>query len=189
MVENILGGFTLAKITIISGSPSASSRLNGLIQYIRKQLSQNGHSTALLEVLDLPPEDLVYANFNSPAILAAHELVEQADAVIIASPVYKASYTGVLKSYLDLLPHKALKYKTIMPVFVAGAQSHLLAIDYSLKPVLAAMGGRKYAMSVYATDAMITRTQDEQGAYQFNIDESILLRTDEAIEDLQLLIK
>src|SRR5690606_10856829 len=159
----------LAKITIISGSPHASSRLNGLVQYIRQQLSAKGHSTALLEVLDLPPEDLVYAQFNSPAILAANELVTESDAVIIASPVYKASYTGVLKSYLDLLPHKALNNKVAMPVFVAGAQSHLLAIDYSLKPVLAAMGCRQYAKNIYDTDAMINRSQNEEGIYQFEI--------------------
>lgn len=179
----------MANITIISGSPSDSSRLNGLIQYIRQQLALKGHSTALLEVLDLPPEDLVYARFNSPSILAANELVEQADAVIIASPVYKASYTGVLKSYLDLLPHKALNNKVAMPVFVAGAQSHLLAIDYSLKPVLGAMGCRKYAKNIYATDAMISRTQDDKGSYQFEIDEAILLRADEAIADLESFIK
>lgn len=179
----------MAKITIISGSPSPGSRLNGLIQYMREQLSKKGHNTALIEVLDLPPEDLVYARFNSPAILAAHELVEQADAVIIASPVYKASFTGVLKSYLDLLPHKALKGKVVLPLFIAGAQSHLLAIDYSLKPVLAAMGGRKYAMNVYATDAMINRTQDDNGTYAFEVEEKIVSRMNESIEDLESYLK
>lgn len=179
----------MAKITIISGSPNISSRLNGLIQYMREQLSKKGHSTALIDVIDLPPEDLVYAKFNSPAILAAHELVEEADVIIVASPVYKASFTGVLKSYIDLLPHKAFSGKAILPIFIAGSDSHLLTIDYALKPVLASMGGRKFAMNVFATDAMIIRTQDENGTYTFEVNEKIISRMNDAIEDIELLLK
>lgn len=179
----------MAKITIISGSPNNSSRLNGLIQYMREQLSNNGHSTALLEVIDLPPEDLVYAKFNSPAILAAHELVEQADVIIIGSPVYKASFTGVLKSYIDLLPHKAFSGKVILPIFIAGSDSHLLSIDYALKPVLASMGGRRFVMNVFATDSLIVRSQDENGKYNFEISEKIITRMNDAIEEIEHFLK
>jgi FMN reductase len=58
-----------------------------------------------INVSDLPAEDLISAHFD-PAIQQANELVEKADAIIVASPVYKASYTGVFKTYLDLLPQK-----------------------------------------------------------------------------------
>ena len=178
----------MSKIVLISGSPSNSSRLNGMTNYIREQLSKAGHDTALIQVVDLPPEDLVFSRFSSPSIVAANELVAQADAVIIASPVYKASYTGVLKSYIDLLPQKGLEGKVVLPVFIAGSSSHLLAIDYSLKPVLASMGARLYAKNVYATDNMIEREQDENGNYLFTINPEIITRIDESIKDLIALL-
>ncbi|MCH1932822.1 NAD(P)H-dependent oxidoreductase, partial [Shewanella sp. A25] len=80
------------------------------------------------------------AKYNSEAILATNKKVEEADAVIVASQVYKASFTGILKTYLDLLPQKGLENKIVLPLMLGGTISHLLAIDYSLKPVLASLG-------------------------------------------------
>lgn len=174
----------MSKVVIISGSPSASSRLNGMTNFVRQTLAEAGLQTALIQVVDLPPEDLVYANFNSPSILAANELVEAADAVVIASPVYKASYTGVLKAYIDLLPQKGFEGKLITPVFIAGSMGHLLTIDYALKPVLSSMGARHFTKSVYATDSLIKREQDEQGNYLFTLDEDTKARLAETVQEL-----
>jgi FMN reductase len=54
--------------------------------------------------------------------------------------VYKAAYTGLLKSFLDLLPQYALAGKTVLPLVTGGTPAHVLAIDYALCPVLASMG-------------------------------------------------
>jgi len=67
----------------------------------------------------LPAEDLIKARFDSEAILNANKKVAEADGVIIASPVYKAAYTGILKTYLDLLPQKGFAEKTIFPLLSA----------------------------------------------------------------------
>ncbi|MEK4248832.1 NADPH-dependent FMN reductase [Paenibacillus sp. FSL W7-1287] len=179
----------MSKVVILSGSPSVSSRLNGMVNFVRKTLAEAGLNTAIIEVVDLPPEDLVYANFNSPTILAANELIAAADAVVIASPVYKASYTGVLKAYIDLLPQKGFEKKLIAPVFIAGSMAHMLVVDYALKPVLASMGATHFTKTVYATDDSITREQDKDGQYRFTIEESIKARlqgiADELIEYLK----
>ncbi|URN95523.1 MAG: NADPH-dependent FMN reductase [Candidatus Pristimantibacillus lignocellulolyticus] len=172
------------KVVILSGSPNASSRLIGMTNYIRQSLSDAGFQTAAVNVVDLPPEDLVYTRFNSPHIIAANELIEQADAVIIASPVYKASFTGVLKAYIDLLPQKGFEGKIITPVFIAGSMAHLLSIDYSLKPVLASMGARQYTKSIFATDSSITREQLESGEYVFTIDVDTQSRLSEVVQEL-----
>ena len=63
------------------------------------------------------------ADFNSPAIKQAIAAVEGA-AVIIASPVYKASYSGALKTILDILPQKGLQGKVVLPLFI-GAPSRI----------------------------------------------------------------
>lgn len=174
----------MSRVVILSGSPNISSRLNGMTDYVRQALAEAGMKTALIQVIDLPPEDLVYAKFNSPSILAANELVAAADAVVIASPVYKASYTGVLKSYIDLLPQKGFEHKLIAPVFIAGTMAHMLAVDYALKPMLASMGANHFTKTVYATDDSITREQEQDGQYRFTIAETIQTRLQGIVNEI-----
>jgi len=180
----------MSKIVIISGSPNAGSRLNGMLKHIEQQLAKQNLSADTISVVSLPAEDLVQANFTSEAILTANKKVEEAAAVIIASPVYKASYTGVLKAYIDLLPQKGFLGKIITPIFIGGSMAHLLSIDYSLKPVLASMGAKHYTGSVYAVDSMINRTQDNEGTPVFELSPELIERlnaiTDELLEELVL---
>ncbi|OBZ15386.1 NADPH-dependent FMN reductase [Bacillus sp. FJAT-26390] len=174
----------MPNIVIISGSPNASSRLNGITQYVEQQLHEKDLSVNLITVVSLPAEDLIHARFGSPAIVEANKLVEEADAVIIASPVYKASFTGVLKTFLDLLPQKGLDGKIIAPLFIGGTIAHLLSIDYSLKPVLASMGAKLYVSGVYAVDSQINRTQEPNEAPVFELNEELTLRLTDTVNEL-----
>ncbi len=174
----------MSNIVIISGSPNASSRLNGIVQYVQTKLEAYVQKANLINVVSLPPEDLVYANFAGSAILEANALVEQATVVIIASPVYKASYTGVLKAYLDLLPQKALLGKVVAPLFIGGSMAHLLSIDYSLKPVLSSMGAKVFTSSVYAVDSQVNRTQAPNEAPIFEIVEDLQVRLDSVVDEI-----
>jgi FMN reductase len=166
----------MSKAVIINGSPSQTSRLNGIIQYTEQRLLQAGIEIEHIQVSELPAEDLIKAKFDSKAILNANKKVEEADAIVIASPVYKAAYTGILKTYLDLLPQKGLTGKIIFPLFIGGTISHLLSIDYALKPVLSALGARHILGGVFAVDTWITR--NEQGGY--NLTKDLIDRLDEA---------
>ncbi|MFM1654858.1 NADPH-dependent FMN reductase [Brevibacillus sp. B_LB10_24] len=170
----------MPRIVILSGSISASSRINGVLDYAGKVLSEAGLQVDFVNVRDLPPEDLLSARFDSTAIVQANRLIEQADAVVVATPVYKASYTGVLKAYLDLLPQKGLADKVILPLAVGGTLSHLLMLDYALKPVLAALGAEHVLSGVYAVDSQIQR-DDPQGVV---ISEEIVQRLDRSLDKL-----
>jgi len=145
------------KILIISGSPSLSSRLYGPVQYLQGRLAEEGFVGELLHIVELPPADLVTANFAGVEIREALRKVEEADAIVFASPVYKASYSGVLKTFLDLIPQEGLRDKPVLPIFVGGTIAHLLSIDYSLKPVLNALAARNILGGVYSVDREIER--------------------------------
>jgi FMN reductase len=106
--------------------------------------------------------------------------VEKADAIIVASPVYKASYTGVLKTYLDLLPQKGLAQKIILPLFIGGSIAHLLTIDYALKPVLSVLGARTILAGVYVVDSLVKR--NEQG--QVELATEVKQRLDDSLQEL-----
>ncbi|MGG6439772.1 NADPH-dependent FMN reductase [Saccharococcus caldoxylosilyticus] len=174
----------MSKVVIINGSPSLTSRLNGMIQYVEQRLLQAGIEIEHIQVAELPSEDLIKAKFDSEAILHANKKVEEAEGIIIASPVYKAAYTGVLKAYLDLLPQKGLLGKIILPLFIGGTIAHLLSIDYALKPVLSALGGRYILGGVYAVDTWITRNEQEG----YSLSEDLLHRLDEAVAEFADLI-
>ncbi|WP_204272820.1 NAD(P)H-dependent oxidoreductase, partial [Escherichia coli] len=79
---------------------------------------------------------------REPAIAAAVLAVEQADLVVVSTPIYKAAYSGLLKVFLDLLPPDALRGKLVLPLATGGSPAHVLALDYALKPVLSALGAR-----------------------------------------------
>lgn len=170
----------MAKIVIINGNPSLTSRLTAIIEYVEKVLGASGFEVSRIDVAKLPPEDLIHTKFESEHIVKANGLVAEADAVIIASPVYKASYTGVLKTFLDLIPEKGLAGKIILPLFIGGSLAHLLAIDYSLKPVLSALGGRHILGGVYTVDSQVVR-KDDGG---MEIAEELQSRLYDALEEL-----
>ncbi|MED3666627.1 NADPH-dependent FMN reductase [Geobacillus kaustophilus] len=167
-------------IVILNGNPSSTSRLNGLIEYAEQALRQKGFAIEQIRVADLPADDLVRARFDSPAIAAANQKVEKSHGIIIASPVFKASYTGILKAYLDLLPQKGLQHKVVLPLFIGGSLAHLLAIDYGLKPVLSALGARYLLGGVYAVDQWVKRLHE--GGY--SLPEELTRRLDESISEL-----
>ncbi|HUM17252.1 MAG TPA: NADPH-dependent FMN reductase [Candidatus Nitrosotalea sp.] len=72
-----------------------------------------------------------------------------ADAVLLASPVYRASYTGALKNLLDLTPLEALRAKPVGIVAMGATPHHYLGVDWQLRGVLAWFGALVVPTSVY----------------------------------------
>lgn len=142
-------------ILLLAGSPSAPSRSSRLLQYAGEQLALLGHGHSKIEVRDLPAQALLRADFADAGIQAALQLVAQANAVVIATPVYKAAYSGILKAFLDLLPQFGLTGKLVLPLATGGSQSHMLALDYALRPVLSSLNPKHVLPSIYATEAQV----------------------------------
>lgn len=130
------------------------------MQHIGDKLALQGHRHSKLHVRDLPAQALLHADFGDAAIGRAVALVAEADALVIATPVYKAAYSGILKAFLDLLPQDGLAGKLVLPLATGGSQSHLLALDYALRPVLAALSARHVLASIYATSEQLDWNAD-----------------------------
>jgi len=82
---------------------------------------------------------------------AAVGLIAAADAVLIAAPVYRASYPGVLKNLLDIAPVEALQNKPVGIVAMGGSAHHYLAVDNQLRQVLAWFGALMAPTGIYLT--------------------------------------
>lgn len=167
-------------VLLIAGSPSAHSRTAALLQAAGQRLKFRGAQVETLHVRDLPPQALLLADFGNPSVIRATAQVADADIVVVATPVYKAAYSGVLKVFLDLLPQTALKDKVVLPLATGGSPHHMLALDYALRPVLQSLGAKHILPGIYATDAQVT-LQPEGGVH---ISSDIADRLDEAVNTL-----
>ena len=167
-------------ILLLAGSPSAPSRSTRLLNHVGDKLVQLGHRYARLEVRDLPGQAILRADWNDAQIKAALSTVEEASAVVIATPVYKAAYSGILKAFLDLLPQFGLTDKLVLPLATGGSQSHMLALDYALRPVLSSLNPKHVLPSIYATEAQVTWSE-ESG---LTLDAPIAARVEEGVTQL-----
>ena len=167
-------------VLLIAGSPSDRSRTAALLEATGQRLESRGVQVKRLRVRDLNPQALLLADFGHPSVLGAQELVAQASVLVIATPVYKAAYSGILKVFLDLLPQTALKGKTVLPLATGGSPHHMLALDYALRPVLQSLSAKNILPGIYATDSQVIVTPE--GGYQ--VAEDIGARLDEAVDTL-----
>ncbi len=167
-------------VVSISGSPSQRSRSTWLMQLALTRLEGIAATSTVIMVRDLNAAALLSADTQQPDIRSAADAVAQADLLIVATPIYKAAYSGLLKIFLDLLPMEALRGKTVLPLATGGSSAHLLAMDYALKPVLSALGARDILDGVFAVDAQLV--PHESGGY---VPESALVqRLDRAMRPL-----
>lgn len=131
------------------------SKTAALAGHLAARLRADGHTVGETAVRDLPAEALLHADAKHPRIAAVVRTIEEADALVVASPVYKAAYSGLLKTLLDLLPQFAFAGKTVLPVVTGGSPAHVLALDYALRPVLTSLGADHIVQGWFVLDRHI----------------------------------
>lgn len=153
----------MSSILLVSASPSRPSRTAALLDHVASLVTDAGHHAVRLDVISLPAEALLRADTTDDAVQAALVEVELADAVVIGTPVYKASYSGALKAFLDLLPQRALAGKTVLPLATGGTIAHLLSIDYALRPVLQSLCPRHVVPGRFVLDTHLEKEGPDAG--------------------------
>ncbi|MCS3472974.1 FMN reductase [Pseudomonas sp. JUb42] len=169
-------------VVSLSGSPTEKSRSGVVLAHAARWLESQGVEVSTLRIRDFNAEDLLFARFDSPQVKAFIEAVSQADGLLIATPVYKASFSGALKTLLDLLPERSLLGKVVLPLATGGSMAHMLAVDYALKPVLSALKCQEVLHGIFAIDTQITYGDNPQGG---TLDEILTQRLHEGLEHFQ----
>jgi FMN reductase len=167
-------------VLLVAGSPSEHSRSAALLDAVQQRLKLRGVAVERLPIRDLSPQALLLADLSHSSVARALAQVARARAIVVATPVYKAAYSGVLKVFLDLLPQSAFVGKHVLPLATGGSPNHMLALDYALRPVLQSLGARHILSGIYATDAQVVVLPT--GGYQLDAD--IAVRLDDSIEVL-----
>ena len=168
-------------VVTLGGSPSQRSRSGVLLEKTRQWLQDKGVEVVSYQIRDFPAEELLHARFDSPKVVDLLQQVANADGLVIATPVYKASFSGALKTVLDLLPERALAHKVVLPMATGGSIAHMLAVDYALKPVLSALKAQELLHGIFAEDSQIAYGE---GSVQAQLVPVLEARLREAVEQL-----
>jgi FMN reductase len=136
----------------LAGSLSATSRSTALVAYVLELLEKRGLAGELIQLSELPADALL-GRRHDPLVDGALQRVAEARLLVVGTPVYRASYTGQLKAFFDLLPRAALAGTSVGLIATGGIRDHALAIDHGLRPLVASLEGLSATHGVYATDA------------------------------------
>ncbi len=164
----------VVKIVGISGSASAASRTKAIIEATIGRIAQesSGAGAHLISIADLVPYLGIAAREEASAPVAeALRLIETADLLIVGSPVYKGSYTGLLKHLIDLVEYTALAGVPVGLIATGGSDKHALVVEHHLRPLFGFFSARTLPTGLFITDKAIvdgviedplTRTRADQ---------------------------
>lgn len=175
----------MSSVLVISGSPSSTSRTERLARSTAARIGARDVLVSLLDVRSLPAEDLMLARFDAPSIVEVTARVAAADGIVVASPIYKAAYSGLLKTFLDVLPQFALRGKVVLPLATGGSIAHVLAIDYALRPVLSSLDPLHVVNGLFILDKHITVPETGDIQLDPEVDERLNSVIDQFLRGLQ----
>lgn len=142
------------RIAVVTGNPKPASRTHGVALTVASALSAGLGAPAS------GPHLVADLSEHAPSVFdpSAAELsrltteVAAADIAVFASPTYKASYTGLLKAFLDRYESNGLAGTIAVPVMTGGWAGHSLAVEVHLRPVLVELGATIPARGLYVTE-------------------------------------
>jgi FMN reductase len=145
----------MSRVGLVVGNPKAQSRTLALARQVAAAAADAaglGDDTPPLTV-DLAELGPQLFDWSSSAVREAVDGISSCALVVVASPTYKASYTGLLKSFLDWFSTTSLEGVTVVPVMTGAGPHHALAVEVHLRPVLVELGATVPTRGLYVTEA------------------------------------
>ncbi len=143
------------RVVAVSGGLQRTSRAAALCQHLMDLIgSQLPCQQRLVELGQVAPQ-LAGTTWRSQLPASVEEelaAVEQADILVVTTPVYRGSYTGLFKHFFDFIDQDALVDTPILLAATGGSERHSLVIDHQLRPLFSFFQARTLPLGVYATD-------------------------------------
>ncbi|WP_068273028.1 NADPH-dependent FMN reductase [Aldersonia kunmingensis] len=141
------------RVTVVAGNPKAGSRTLEAASLVAEAIGGQAPD-AVIDVVELGPGLL---GWGDEQVAAAVSTVAESDLVVFGSPTFKATYTGLLKLFLDqFATGDGLRDVVAVPVMLGAGPAHALAPDLLLKPVLVELGAATPAPGLYLLDSSYT---------------------------------
>lgn len=173
MLGTTLSTAQTIKLTAVLGSVTAPGRLHRAVAEAvdRAGAARGVAGLAEAELIDLAGRQVAFADGRPPDQLGDDterivDAIAGADAVLLATPVYRGSMTGALKNLLDHVPVPALEGTPTAIVAMGGSDHHYLGVERHLRDVLAFFGAHVLPTAVYLTGRDFTDGVPSQGAAQ-----------------------
>jgi len=144
------------RITAISGALQQPSRTEALLDAIVGELAVAlpivAHSVKLSEI-GAEVGATLHRGALTPRVFADIQAIETADVLVVATPVYRASYTGLLKHLFDFVGHESLVGRPVLLAATGGSERHGLMIEHQLRPLFGFFQALVLPLGIYATEA------------------------------------
>src|SRR6478735_4051583 len=150
--------FTVAVISAGLSQPSSTRLLaDQLAEATRREAAHQGQQVEMvtIEIRQLAQDitNNLLTGFPSAALQTAIETVTSADAVIAVTPVFSASYSGLFKSFFDVLDPQSLVGTPVLMAATGGSARHSLVLDYALRPLFSYLKATLVSTGVFAATA------------------------------------
>jgi FMN reductase len=146
-------------VTVVVGNPKLNSKTRHAAEKLARLLT-GAEPDTVIEVAALGPGVL---GWGDPGVKDAVNTVMTSDLVVVASPTFKATYSGLLKTFLDQFEGSVgMRDIVVVPLMLGGAPTHALAAELTLKPVLAELGAITALPGLYLIDSSF----NEDGALE-----------------------
>ncbi|OBZ19367.1 hypothetical protein A8L34_07625 [Bacillus sp. FJAT-27264] len=145
-------------IAVVVGNPKPFSKTYNISLRLAEAITEHAEHSSLhvtYDVIDLAPHGGSLLSWGDPVAAELNERIARAQAVVFASPTYKATYTGLLKLFADQLPPEALAGKLAIPLLVGAAPHHSLAVELHLRPLLIELGASCPTKGLYVMDSQL----------------------------------
>lgn len=141
-----------ATVVGIVGNPKPRSRTHQLVTTVAEAFAaaSGGRVETIIDLADLKPW---LFDWGSPEVTSALEHVLHADVLVAGSPVYKATYTGLLKAFCDHIAGGQLAGALALPIMMGGAYQHALAVEQELRPLLVELGATCATPGLYVLES------------------------------------
>lgn len=154
------------RIVAVSGGLQRPSKAAALAEHLLDLIADElPCEQRLVELGPLAPQlaGAVWRSQLPDAVERELAAVEQADVLVVATPVYRGAYTGLFKHFFDFIHQDALVDKPILLAASGGSERHALVIDHQLRPLFSFFQARTLPLGIYATDQDFTdhRLQSE----------------------------
>jgi FMN reductase len=161
------------KVVAVSGSLHAPSKTTALVNEILATLA--GHidiESSVIELSVIGPDftGALVRDDLPESIETVLQSIESADLLVVASPVYRASVTGLFKHLFDFVGQYALIGKPVLLAATGGSDRHALIIEHQLRPLFGFFQALTLPLGVYASDADFTDYRVSNPALQERIE-------------------
>lgn len=144
------------RVVGVSGSLHEPSRTTALVQAILAEIAQRtGAEIELVEVAALGPSfaGALRRDDVAPEVERALDRIESADLLVAASPVYRASFTGLFKHLFDFVGQYELVGTPVLLAATGGGERHALILEHQLRPLFGFFQALTLPVGVYASDS------------------------------------